>query len=255
MNKPVLEIKGKPTKWLDARLLLKIASSKEEKKEQDLLLVLSAAFDIPPSGITMLSNKPYINSIGLEYKWWQHPDAVKVTNTERLYLYEKIGDTAIVEVIGEDNLGNTRTAIGTAGAANMNMIKGYPNELAETRALNRLLRRVLSPFFYRDFLENIGKMSKEEVQQVQQLAPNVVSVSAEEMPSDSVGDQPLLLTNEEILPLKQLLESISHASTEQDFATIGKEIMTKKVAGELNDKQIGFLRVTFTKTKTGKGLL
>lgn len=234
-----------------------VVNKKEEKRT--VINLLAKAFGLPPQGITLeesMGNKPYINSIGLEAARINYPKATEIDEVTFVKMYEKIGDTAIVTVKGVYERGvdpaDKRLEIGTAGAANLDLGKNYPNEMAITRAVNRFLRRGLLPYLYKTYEENIKTFTKEEIGLLSEYVAEFGRVSAEELSVISQEQQApeVFLTNEEMLVIKPYLENMIAAETEDDLDAIGKEIRSKKET--LNEKQIEKLRETFTKIKKDK---
>lgn len=241
--------------WGQAALLMPNPKNKKETDELRTRMALASAFDIPPQGINILNGKPYINTDGLEYKLSQHPDAIVFTTVLRTRIHEKVGQTAIAEVYGKDKHGGIRAAIGTAGAGNMSMIKGYPNELAETRAKNRLLRRALMPHFYDDFIKNIAAMSTDERKEIIQIVmkSDFGRMSAEELgaPEDGAVSPDTLLTEEQMKAISPLLERLLAVKEEKDLDPIIKDIQKSK--DNFEKIQLDKLRNTLDSIKKDKG--
>ncbi len=222
--------------------------------------VLAKIFEIPIAGITLLENegyKPFINSLGLQCAWDNHPEVLRVTDVTFTNFYTKIGDSAIVVVkanylqptdaVTEETLSKVSgrssiIEIGTATPSNLPAdFKDYPNEIALTRAYNRLLRRVLLPVLYKTLDKNIGKFTAEEQEMVMSMVQksNFGTVTVEEMSEKSGGESlsEEFLTNEQMEGIKSFLERIVQATTDEEMIAIKKEIAEKKVeftAGQIN---------------------
>jgi len=226
--------------------------TKEDNKLKAIML-LARAFGLPVAGINLeerLGKKAYINSLGLDCAWKRWPDAIKITEVKRLDIYKQIGDVAIVEVIGQDKQGGVRSDIGSASAANMILIKGYPNELSSTRALNRVLRRVLLPYLYEEYEKNVASMTKEEQDLLAEYVSDFGRVSAEEMVAEGEGDQTqqtTLITNEEMEGIKSYLEKILNAQTLEALEDVGKLI--KEASLDLTEAQTTRLRTAYKNKK------
>lgn len=236
-------------------------SDKKDKESQKIqvLELLSKAFGIPQVGITLevdMGNKPYINSLGLEYAHLKYPTAVTITEISLGKVYEKIGDTAIAIVKGyygnQENQRDFRLDVGTAGAANLNLVKNYPNEMAITRAVNRFLRRGLLPHLYRDLEANLAKLDASERTIIAPYLTEFGRVSSEELVEigESQQEPEVFLTNEEMTQIKPLLEAILASETEDELNQVGQQIKEEKA--NLNEKQMNKLRQIFADVKKEK---
>lgn len=241
--------------WKEAALL--IPNPKKGKETDDLRtrMALASAFNIPPQGINILQGKPYINTDGLEYKLHQHPKAFTFRTTIRHRFYEKVGDIAIVEVMGEDENGGFRSAVGTASAQNMSMVKAYPNEIAETRAQNRVLRRVLVPYFMDDFMSTWSDMGGDDRKEILQIImkSDFGRVSAEELGAPQEGEvsPTVLLTEEQMKVIVPFVERIVAVKEPKQLEEVVLDITAQKE--KFNDLQLKQLRDTLSSVKTEKG--
>ena len=226
--------------------------TKEDKKPQ-VIALLARAFGLPIAGINLeerLGKKAYINSLGLMCAWKKYPEKVKIQEIKRLKIYENIGDSAITEVVATDEKGNVVSSIGSASAANMVMIKGWPLELSETRALNRVLRRVLLPYLYEEYEKNLAMFTKEELDMISEYVSDFGRVSAEEMVAEGEGDQAqptTLITNEEMQGIASYLEKILNAQTLEVLEEVGKTI--KEASLDLTEAQTTKLRTAYKNKK------
>lgn len=233
----------------------KTTDVKTNEKDKAIAL-LAKAFGLPVAGINLedrLGKKAYINALGLDYAWKKWPDALHITKIERLSIYKNVGDSALVQITGSDGKGGLHEAIGSASAANMILVRGYPNELAETRALNRLLRRVLLPLLYEEYGKNITAMQDDDIAFLSTYVSDFGRVSIEEMSAEGEGDQTptqsLLLTNEMMEEIKPILEHILAVETLKDLETVGKDI--KAASLDLTASQITKLRDAYKNKKEG----
>ena len=239
----------KKLSWSSATILMKKPTNPQQAKEHDLVMALSKAFDIPPQGINILKDKPYINTVGLEWKLSQHPDAIKMNGVKHIKIYKEVGDIAIAKAYGTKENGENRTAIGTAGVGNMSIIKGYPNELAETRAQNRLLRRVLISHMYGDLIQNLANMKGQERTQIIDTvtASDFGAVSLEEMNLDDSGTTPeVMLTESDMKAIAPMLSNLNNAQNQEDLDIAAQKV--KEIQG-LNEKQLEKLRTTFANVR------
>ena len=213
------------------------------KKEEGVNPVIVAgliakAFDLPIAGITLLQNegyKPFINSLGLQSAWHKHKEELVITAVTALKIYEKVGDTAIVIVHAvyhpQTEYSSNLDEIGTASPANLGDFKDYPNEIAYTRAINRVLRRVLTPILYETMNERLEKFNEADRNLVLQAVSNSKfgSVTIEELSTRSEEpDMEILLTNEQALRMKPFLERIINASNQEELTAVGTDIAQQK---------------------------
>jgi len=150
----------------------------------------------------------------------------------------------------EDEKGNIVSSIGSASAANLVLTKGYPNEMSETRALNRVLRRVLMPYLYEEYEKNLTLFSKEELDLLSEYVNDFGRVSAEEMVAEGEGDQvqqTTLVTNEEMEGIKSYLERILNASTLEELENVGNAV--KEASLDLTEAQTTKLRTAYKNKK------
>lgn len=224
------------------------AKTPTQKKEDEKLLVrqlLAKAFGIPMQGIVLaerFGNKPYINALGLKMAWLKYPELVKIKEVIRVHTYEKIGDQALVLVKGEYKIGDKYQLmrdIGSASAANLSMTKGYPNEMAYTRAFSRFLRWRLMPQLLEDFEKNVKNMKKEERQVLEKHVADFGTVSLEEMPTvdESKVESVVMLTVEQMEQIKPILEELTQVRSQEDLDTVFTEAEYLKEKEGLNKKQ------------------
>jgi predicted lipase len=123
-------------------------------------------------------------------------------------------------------------------------------ELSETRALNRVLRRVLLPYLYEEYEKNIAGMTKEERALLSEYVSDFGRVSAEEMTVEGEGEQQTqipLITNEEMEQIKNYIERILSSQTMEELEDVGKEI--KEASLDLTDTQTTKLRDAYKNRK------
>lgn len=237
LDSPIVELKT----------LQKINNSiaESDKKNGPIVALYANAFGIPYWGLVMYQDKPYINTLGLEWKWAQYPDALKFMSTEILSLYEKTGENqiAIVKITGGSPTRGVESQVGTSSSMNTNAsMAKYPNEMAETRAKNRILRRALLSYFYRDFYNNIVSLGKKgEALLKSGKVSDVLSVSFEELSDveDNKKTQPVILSNAEHKVIASYLEELASVKTEEDLDKITNKIKSDLT---LNEKQKAKLR-------------
>jgi hypothetical protein len=112
-------------------------------------------FGIPIPGVDILENYPYINSSGLLYKLQMDPRRVKAVRTELKQNPNSNGfnesGVVIFKAIVEFQDGSSYDGTGTACAKHlvpqykkMSTMQPYVIELAETRSVNRAIRRAIA---------------------------------------------------------------------------------------------------------------
>jgi len=243
--------KKKPS-WSDAGILMKKGATEKEQISQQMVIALSVAFDIPPQGITILADNPYINKQGLEYvfdknkeeKGWGYFIAKPVN------LSKNAGDTAIFVTKLYDKEGKLiANGYGSANAANIKMstIKVFLNEMAETRSQNRCLRKVLSPILYRSFISNVRSLNKDQANAISIAATNFGSVTAEEVGASDESEMKAerLLSEEEMKAIASFLQEITNAKTKVVLDKIGARIKAGAKV-KFNENQVAVLREAWT---------
>jgi hypothetical protein len=244
---------------------MKKVDEKPTTNPVDVARLLSKVFEIPLAGISLLEGdayKPYINALGLQCAWDSHPEVLRIVNVTFVSMYKAVGDSAIVLVeadylqptgaVSEDIqpvLGASRiTEIGTATPSNLAPdFKDYPNEIALTRAMNRMLRRVLLSVLYKTLDKNLVKLTSDEqltvLGAIQKSKFGTVTI--EEMSSKSEGEAlpDTFLTNEQMMNIKGMLEKIVMATNGEELTAIGGEI--SKMKETLSPGEIKKLRDTF----------
>ena len=227
-------VKTEKLNWKGAEVLLSPATSEADRKNQKLILALSMAFDLPPQGITILANNPYINKQGLEYVFNKHKEKQKwgYFIAKPVELAKTAGDTAVfvTELYNAQNV-LIANGYGSANAGNIKMgtIKPFLNEMAETRSQNRCLRKVLSPILYETFIENLKDIEKEDKQLLLVgEASKFTSVTAEEIGEAEEVKPERLLTEEEQKAINSFLQEIVNAKDVEELKVIGTKIKEAK---------------------------
>jgi len=243
------EIVQKKPSWSDAGILMKKGATEKEQIAQRMVIALSVAFDIPPQGITILADNPYINKQGLEFVFDKHRESKGWSHflTEPIELAKQAGDTAIFLTKLYDKEGRViANGYGSANAANIKMgtIKVFLNEMAETRSQNRCLRKVLSPILYKAFIENVRSLNKKQAAIVAEAASNFGSVTAEEIGATSDQDikAEKLLGEKEMKDIAKFLQEIANAKDQAELDKIGARIKTGAKIQRFNKNQVDVLR-------------
>jgi hypothetical protein len=244
----IVKVETKKSSWSDAGILMKKAATPAEAKNQQMIIALSIAFNIPPQGITILSDNPYINKSGLEYMFNEY----KEKNGWAFFLSTPIetakqaGDTAFFRTEVFDTNGRVvANGFGTANAGNIRMgtIKVFLNEMAETRSQNRCLRKILSPILYKNFIDSIRTLKETDRELIAEAATNFGSVTAEEIAATSEEEVKAerLLTEEEMKGITIYLGEINSAKTQEALETIRAKVTQDKDNKLLNPNQLKVL--------------
>lgn len=249
--------KNRELSWSNAGILMKKGSGSKEITEQNMIIALSVAFDIPPQGISILADTPYINKQGLEFVFDKYKDKKNwgYFVSEPVELARQAGDTAIFVTKLYDKDGKLiANGYGSANAANIRMgtIKVFLNEMAETRSQNRCLRKVLSPILYKTFIENVQSLNKEQLELVSSAASDFGSVTAEEIGLPEEEQKPeKLLTGEEMKQIAVFLQGIANAKDMDELNEVGNKINEAVGKKDINENQVMVLREAWAgKTKS-----
>jgi len=147
--------------------LMAPTKDKDEQQRREVAYKVARIYDVPLMGVSILKgNAPYLNKIGLQYKFSQFMEKrtldcrVKEIVIEYLKLAEGKNDRAIIKAIAIFNNGDKRESIGEADqdSVSLKAVKATPNMMAETRAKNRLMAEIIRF----ELLEQIKTKMKEE---------------------------------------------------------------------------------------------
>ena len=244
-NLPTVQVKPK---WSDAGVLMKKATTPAKLAEQEMIIALSVAYDIPPQGITILADNPYINKIGLEFVFDRHKKERGWSHftSEPVELAKGLGETAVFVTNLYDTEGRKiANGYGSANSANIKMstIKVFLNEMAETRSQNRCLRKVLSSIMYQTFIDNIRKLDEKQMEVITSTGVDFGSVTAEEM---TVSDEEIkpekLLTEGEMKDIAGFLQEITNAESQETLGAIGARIKAGVKVKKFIKRQADVLR-------------
>jgi hypothetical protein len=246
-SKKPAKVEPKPS-WQDAGILMKKGTTAVEQKNQQMIIALSVAFDIPPQGITILADNPYINKQGLEFVFDRHRENKGWSHfiSEPVELAKQAGDTAVfVTRVYDKNDKVIANGYGSANAANIKMgtIKAFLNEMAETRSQNRCLRKVVSPILYQTFIDRVNTLQNDQRELITEAAANFGSVTAEEVGASEEEQKPeKLLSGEEMKAIAGILQNIANTKAQDDLEKIGEEIKAQVKSKKLSKNQIAVLR-------------
>jgi hypothetical protein len=154
----------------------------------DLIMVACKVFELPPQGITVLGNAPYINKVGWKIKQKQLLKG-SVVKTLWVHYATPLEKYAIVEAKVYIKEGaEVASAIGEATEASIKLtaVKQTLNMMAETRAKNRALFDALVAETYEKALAVMEEMKLSE--ETKRKIGEAARVTAEEM---NEKEQPL----------------------------------------------------------------
>ena len=255
-TKKLGKVKKTPS-WQDAGILMKKGATDKEQTEQKMIIALAIAFDIPPQGITILADNPYVNRTGLEYVFhaWKRYQGWSHFLSKPVELAKQAGETAVFKTTLYNKKGEAiANGYGTANAANIKMgtIKVFLNEMAETRSQNRCLRKVLSPILYKNFIKNVRQLDKDQKQLVADASIDFGAVSAEEVGArEEDAKAETLLTEKEMKDISSYLQEIASAKSQKILTPIGARLKAGVKVGKFSKEQITVLKEAWTsKAKT-----
>lgn len=184
---------SKPQKemvWSNASEIM--TSSREDIKTavaQQMMNLATAVFKLPPQGVTILANQPYINKTGWKMKMREYYEDKYRIRTEWKHLAtpnEKYAICeAVIEVKEKGGWDEVSRAIGEANEASIKLqaVKQTLNMMAETRAKNRAMSEFIGARALEDAVKTLTNMrSKNEVSDDQaNVITEAARVTAEEM--------------------------------------------------------------------------
>jgi hypothetical protein len=179
--------------WSGASQIM--ASGREDIKTvvaNQMMNLATAVFKLPPQGITILANQPYINKVGWKMKMREYYQDKNRIKTKWHHYADPNEQYAICEAIIEikDAKGNWEemaTATGEASKTNIKlaMVKETLNMMAETRAKNRAMSDFIGARTLEDAVKTLNAMraKKEVTDDEANVITEAAKVTAEEMPN------------------------------------------------------------------------
>jgi len=193
-NTSVVVHTSKPAKemvWSNASQIM--TSSREDIKTavaQHMMNLATAVFKLPPQGVTILANQPYINKTGWKMKMREYYEDKYRIRTEWKHLATPNEKYAVCEAIIEVKDSNgvwdeVARSIGEANEASIKLqaVKQTLNMMAETRAKNRAMSEFIGARALEDAVNMLTSMrTKNEVTDDQaNVITEAARVTAEEM--------------------------------------------------------------------------
>jgi len=172
--------------WVGHQRLMQKPKSQEDVQQRELMLSVAKVYNIPLPGITILANQPYINKDGLLYKAHEY---FRITNirTEFIQTALKPDETAIVKATISTKEGIEVEGIGEASRANikLDLVKNTLNMMAETRATNRAIRKLIAMKLWEDVEKRLAKERIDETKKAKII--EVGKSSYEEMDNEGTN--------------------------------------------------------------------
>ena len=183
-KKTALKKIDKELHWTGHQKLMQRTTNRRDIQERQLMLSIAKVYNIPLPGITILANQPYINKDGLLYKAHEY---FKITNikTEFIQTALKPDETAIAKATVSTKEGIEVEGIGEASRINvkLDLVKNTLNMMAETRATNRAIRKLIAMKLWEDVEKRLTKEKINETEKAKIL--EVGRSSYEEMDNES----------------------------------------------------------------------
>lgn len=208
-----------------------IVGDLKQKKLWRTLSIAAKAWNVPPQGVTVLADMPYMNKVGLHYKLakyspepqrleltWIHyatPNEPYAIVEARLF----VGDKMVSQSVGEATEKNVK----------LEAVKSMLNMMAETRAKNRAIWTFITAQLFDEMSTNLNKMVKqnEATPEDATVVQQGTSTTAEEM------DQPQLTSGHRDNGLTLVLSEVEKAS-KQALIVLKARFETTK---EFNDEE------------------
>jgi len=266
-KKQTKAVAKKPKKklvWADFSRLLSPAKNDKEKKEQQMILAYSVAYNMPPMGINILGDRFYANKEGLTYKLDQYyGNEIKKIKKELIEAAKQPTDTAVAKttIILKD--GRSFEEIGTANQKNVTRIAtDYINEMAITRSYNRCVWQMVAAKMDKEFIRRVNYLiSHGRHKDIKLLTGSLESVSYEEMPNRNNKEEDIYPTEDEIVDIKdsdlvkikgyvEELNAIEKLPLKERKERLSKmKVKLTKIKSTLSASQIGYLSVIFNRIK------
>jgi hypothetical protein len=156
----------------------------DKQVERNLILRVAEAFAIPAVCVNIMGGLPYVNKDGLLFKLNEYEGEQILSLTTKMVEYAVAkGSKAIAEANLTFKDGRSFNAVGEADENSVKLpaVKMTPNMMAETRAQNRVIRRVIQARMIGDLYTKLGDKHSSYDDNEKQVIMNSVQSSAEEM--------------------------------------------------------------------------
>lgn len=165
----------------------------KKRKVYAIMSLAAKAYNVPPQGIDVLADVPYMNNLGRRYKLGEYfQDECKIVK-EYVHLatpMEKYAIT-IARVFYKDQQIGEGIGEATQESIKLAAVKLTLNMMAETRAVNRAIWDAIAHKVYVELNNNLRRLQEENKLTVEQLMMISAAgkVSAEEMPKDAKSNR------------------------------------------------------------------
>lgn len=247
--------------WAGAKRLFGKPVNPKEIRERNLILLTSQVLQVSPFGVNILGNIPYINKLGLAEK-------VKQYNKDARFIYswlkfsENDTDKAVCQcklVSGNKDLCDWILGESSPATMKMGTLAGYQNHLAQTRSKNRAILEVFGVRIHEEMMINIQRLAQKEGMNKEdvEVLENVGKVSAEEIQNGKIVKEkqevrvqaPLIPFAKKIEELKAMLKGNTNTEKISDLKK-----RTSLVVKDFNitEKHAGILVASLLNNETKK---
>ncbi len=185
-KKTALKTIEKELQWAGHEKLMIQPRSQQDIAQRQLIVNIAKIYNMPLLGITILANMPYINKDGLLYKAHEY-FKIKSMRTEFIQYSKGPEESAIAKSTINTEEGIEVEGIGEASRASvkLDLVKNTLNMMAETRATNRAIRKLIAMKLWQDVEKRLNK--EKLPQEIESKILDVGKSSYEEM--DNQGEK------------------------------------------------------------------
>lgn len=144
--------------WVGQEKLMRAPATQADQRDRAMIMSVAKIYNMPALGVNVLANQPYINKDGLLYKLHEY-FRVKQIKTEFIKMSLGKNEPAVVKatIIMKD--GMEIEGIGEASVTNVKLeaVKNMLNQMAETRATNRAIRKAITLKLWTDVEKGLKK--------------------------------------------------------------------------------------------------
>lgn len=228
--------------------------NEQQLKNQALVSKCAQIFNVPPNGVDILGGKPYVNKTGLTFKLEQYfgktsktrkgQGRVKGIRIEFIEYAKTIKDIAIAKAIIEFDDDTFVEGIGEASPANVNArmekVAKSLNMLAETRATNRAIAKVVIPRLWQEVMDAfINNAELKNDAELRGKMEGAITVSAEEMDGDGLKpDQRAKGATPEAELRNIIIESVNKAQSKEMLEKIKAGVETSARLSDQSKKML-----------------
>lgn len=169
-----------------------VMSPATDQRTRELAKQVAVVYGVPHLGVNIMASQPYLNKEGRLYllnDLCKGDKAVLRIKTENLVLAQKPGDFAVVKatIVLKDGTESEATGEASKESVKLAAVQQTTNMMAETRALNRAIWKLIAGQVYKRIEHNLSLAQYPE--KVEEKIRNAGRVSAEEM---NVEEKPVV---------------------------------------------------------------